>query len=129
MRFCRTLFTLLICLSGCGLLESTEPDSVDPVGTVRDTAREGSAAYQLSLADEARETAKRAHQYKSWGEAFDDWSARNKAARERSFSPYDDALNMRLLGKKGGKWNLDAPYDAQKLQDAASDAAEGYGAR
>lgn len=101
--------------------DRTSPHDGTAAAPVSVAAQEAIHAYANALATEADATAAKAHKYRGWQEAFDDWQARNKSARDRSFKRYTDAMNAATLDGKS-----DAPFDAAKLEKSAKDAAKGF---
>lgn len=115
---------LLVVLAGCPY----QPDKTSPapepptpanVSAVELEAEKFIAQFAEAWAIEADASAAKADSYKSWEEAFEDWTKRNTAARIRAFESTAQAMDA-ATGKDADG------YNAEKFRQAAKDAAAGY---
>ncbi len=92
------------------------PVSVSPVDKA---AHDAGLNYLEGLAQAAKNASEAAEKFKSGEEMFESMSVENKAAREKSFQPYTDALDAASIPEDGS-------YDPSKTKSALSDAAKGF---
>lgn len=124
---------LLVALAGCPYRpDSTPAPKPDPtpanVSAVERAANESYARHRSAAADVCNDLRAelKTRTFKDAGEFFGEWEKRNKAAREKSLTPYAEAVNAELFKKNAdGSWKTDGPIDVAEFDRVLMEAERG----
>lgn len=98
------------------------------VSAVERAANESFAQYRLDLANVCASLRAdlKTKTYRDAAEFFAEWEKLNKAAREKSLTPYAEAVNAELFQRKpDGSWKTDGPFDAAEVDRVLMEAERG----